>query len=44
MCGFIINASKCDSDTLYSEKSAAQNQSTNYEDLDVSFFTGRKGE
>ena len=44
MCGFIINASKCDSDTLYSEKSASQDSSSkDYENLDVSFFTGRKG-
>ncbi len=43
MCGFIINASKCDSDTLYLEKSASHNSVKNYENLDVSFFTGRKG-
>lgn len=44
MCGFIINASKCDSDTLYLEKSADNDFNQNYENLDVSFFTGRKGE
>lgn len=42
MCGFIINASKCDSDTLYSEKSASRDSSKSYENLDVSFFTGRE--
>lgn len=45
MCGFIINASKCDTDTItYSEKSASQDSQEEYEALDVSFFTGRKGE
>lgn len=42
MCGFIINASKCDSDTLNFEKPLSQDVERNYESLDVSFFTGRK--
>ncbi|MCR5613168.1 putative peptidoglycan glycosyltransferase FtsW [Treponema sp.] len=38
MCGFIINASRCDADTFNEENKVLQESGNQYETLDVNFF------